>query len=107
MKIIPKEELSGLIDIAKGDDDLLAIVRKYIFHGIPYIFNDNQDAYYEFRNRIAKQFNINFDKEKAIFVVAGAPACSEELQKAGIENFIHIKLNVLETLKTLNTKLGI
>lgn len=46
-------------------------------------------------------------KEKAIFVVAGAPACSEELQKAGIENFIHIRLNVLETLKTLNTKLGI
>jgi hypothetical protein len=69
MKIIPKEELSGLIDIAKGDDDLLAIVRKYIFHGIPYIFNDNQDAYYEFRNRIAKQFNINFGD---VFVVGSA-----------------------------------
>ena len=44
---------------------------------------------------------------KAIFIVAGAPACSEELQKAGIENFIHVRVNVLETLKALNEKLGI
>lgn len=46
-------------------------------------------------------------KDKAIFIVAGAPACSEELQKAGIENFIHVRVNVLETLKALNAKLGI
>ena len=45
--------------------------------------------------------------EKAKFIVAGAPACSEELQKAGIENFIHVRVNVLETLKALNAKLGI
>lgn len=45
--------------------------------------------------------------EKAIFIVAGAPACMEELQKAGIENFIHVRVNVLETLKALNAKLGI
>ncbi|MBR5457118.1 MAG: methylmalonyl-CoA mutase small subunit [Bacteroidaceae bacterium] len=45
--------------------------------------------------------------EKAIFIVAGAPACMEELQKAGIENFIHVRVNVLETLKGLNAKLGI
>ncbi len=46
-------------------------------------------------------------KDKAIFIVAGAPACSEELKAAGIENFIHVRVNVLETLKELNTKLGI
>lgn len=45
--------------------------------------------------------------EKAIFIVAGAPTCMEELQKAGIENFIHVRANVLETLKGLNAKLGI
>ena len=50
---------------------------------------------------------FNAVKEKAIFIVAGAPACSEELQKAGIENFIHVRVNVLETLKALNAKLGI
>ena len=45
--------------------------------------------------------------DKAIFIVAGAPACTEELQKAGIVNFINIKSNVLETLKALNAKLNI
>ena len=45
--------------------------------------------------------------DKAIFIVAGAPACTEELQKAGIVNFINVRSNVLETLKALNAKLGI
>lgn len=45
--------------------------------------------------------------DKAIFIVAGAPACMPELQAAGIENFIHVRVNVLETLKELNRKLGI
>ena len=44
---------------------------------------------------------------KAIFVVAGAPACMPELQAAGIENFIHVRVNVLDTLRELNRKLGI
>ena len=44
---------------------------------------------------------------KALFVVAGAPACSDELKAAGIENFIHIRVNVLETLKDINNKLNI
>ena len=44
---------------------------------------------------------------RALFVVAGAPACAEELKAAGIENFIHVKVNQLETLKLYNEKLGI
>ena len=46
-------------------------------------------------------------KDKALFIVAGAPACMEDLKAAGIENFIHIRCNVLETLKSYNEKLGI
>ena len=42
---------------------------------------------------------------RAMFIVAGAPACMEELQPAGIENFIHVRCNVLETLKEYNAKL--
>ena len=45
--------------------------------------------------------------DSALFVVAGAPACSEDLKAAGIENFIHVKVNQLETLKLFNQKLGI
>ena len=44
---------------------------------------------------------------RAMFVVAGAPACMEDLKAAGIENYIHVKCNVLETLKEYNQKLGI
>ena len=44
---------------------------------------------------------------RAMFVVAGAPACMEDLKAAGIENYIHVKCNVLETLKEYNAKLGI
>lgn len=42
---------------------------------------------------------------RAIFIVAGAPACMEELKAAGIENFIHVRCNVLETLREYNSKL--
>ena len=44
---------------------------------------------------------------RAMFVVAGAPECMEDLKKEGIENFIHVKVNQLETLKEFNSKLGI
>ncbi len=42
---------------------------------------------------------------RAMFVVAGAPACMEDLKKEGIENFIHVKVNVLDTLVDFNAKL--
>ena len=44
---------------------------------------------------------------KAILVVAGAPACTEELQAKGINNFISVKSNVLETLKGYLKQMGI
>jgi methylmalonyl-CoA mutase len=45
--------------------------------------------------------------DSAIFVIAGAPACMEELKAIGIENYVHIRCNVLETLKEFNNKLNI
>ena len=44
---------------------------------------------------------------RAMFIVAGAPACMDELKAAVIENFIHVRCNVLDTLKDYNEKLGI
>ena len=46
-------------------------------------------------------------KDKVLFIVAGAPACMEELKAVGIENFIHVRCNVLEPLKSYNETLGI
>jgi methylmalonyl-CoA mutase len=50
-------------------------------------------------------FELTGDKE--IFVVAGAPACTDDLKAAGINNFINVKSNVLETLQMFNQKMNI
>ena len=42
---------------------------------------------------------------RAEFVVAGAPACTDDLKALGIENFIHVRSNVLETLQQFNQRL--
>ena len=42
---------------------------------------------------------------RAMFVVAGAPACMDELKAQGIEEFIHVRVNVLDTLIKFNAKL--
>ena len=42
---------------------------------------------------------------KAEFVVAGAPACADDLKAIGINNFINVRSNVLETLQAFNAKL--
>lgn len=42
---------------------------------------------------------------RAMFVVAGAPACMEDLKAQGIEHFIHVRVNVLDTLVGFNAKL--
>lgn len=45
--------------------------------------------------------------EKQILVIAGAPACADELKEKGITNFINVKTNLLETLKFYQEELGI
>ena len=49
----------------------------------------------------------NLTKGNEILVVAGAPASMDELKAQGIDNFINVRSNVLETLKAFNEKLGI
>jgi methylmalonyl-CoA mutase len=46
-------------------------------------------------------------KDKFIVVIAGNPACSEELKEAGIENFIHVRSDVPAMLRDFNNKMGI
>lgn len=42
---------------------------------------------------------------RAEFVVAGNPACTDELKAAGIKDFVHVRCNVLDTLKDFNARL--
>lgn len=44
---------------------------------------------------------------RAVFVVAGNPPCTDELKAEGVEHFISIRSNVLDTLQMFNRILGI
>ena len=60
----------------------------------------SDDEYAQFAPEAFKELN-----GRALFVVAGAPACMDELKAQGIESFIHVKCNVLDTLVDFNAKL--
>jgi len=60
----------------------------------------SDDEYAEFAPAAYKYLN-----NRAIFVVAGAPACMEDLQKEGIENYIHVRVNVLDELTKYSNQL--
>jgi len=61
----------------------------------------SDDEYAEIVPAVAEQLG------EEILVVAGAPACADELKAKGITNFIHVKSNILEELKAYQSKLGI
>ncbi len=42
---------------------------------------------------------------RAEFVVAGAPACADDLKAIGIEHFVNVRSNVLDTLREFNSRL--
>jgi len=48
---------------------------------------------------------FNLLSKKAMLVIAGAPACAEELKTKGLQHFISVKSNVLETLKQFQSQL--
>ena len=60
----------------------------------------SDDEYAEYAPAAFKAIN-----GKQIFIVAGAPACMEDLKAQGIEHFINVRSNVLETLKSFNAQL--
>ena len=62
----------------------------------------SDDEYTEFAPQ-----TYNFANNKAIIVVAGSPVCMDELKSQGIQYFIHMKSNVLETLQDFHNILGI
>ena len=45
--------------------------------------------------------------DKAVVVVAGDPECRPELEAKGIKDYIHVRCNVLETLKDYQARMGI
>lgn len=60
----------------------------------------SDDEYAEFAPAAFKYLN-----GRAMFAVAGNPACTDDLKAIGIEHFIHVRVNVLDTLVDFNAKL--
>jgi len=58
--MISKKDLLQIVSESNNYDERLKIVRKYIIHGIPHVFQDRENDFYEFRDCIAKKFQINF-----------------------------------------------
>ena len=86
----------GFKTVEEGVDAALAAKADIV------VICSSDDEYAEYAIPAFKYLN-----GRAMFVVAGAPACMEDLKAAGIENYVHVKCNVLETLKEYNQKLGI
>ena len=62
----------------------------------------SDDEYATFAPEVAEKL-----AGKAIVVVAGDPACKEELQAKGLKHFISVRSNVLQTLEGFQKELGI
>lgn len=60
--MITKQELLENIENANSDSEYLRIVRKYIIHGIPYVFKDRPNQYYDFREQIASHWHVGFQE---------------------------------------------
>lgn len=51
-----------MVSQATNDEDFLRIVRKYLIHGIPHVFANNPEVYYDFREKIALHWNVGFQE---------------------------------------------
>ena len=60
--------LTSLGDVS-SDDELLDFCRRHILHGMPKIFNGDEDKYYSFQKRIADKFKVNFHE---VFITGSA-----------------------------------
>lgn len=47
----------------------LLFVKKFLFHGTPFVFEKKEELYFDFRNRIANKFGIGFHE---VFIVGSA-----------------------------------
>jgi hypothetical protein len=63
------EEFDRLLLKTNLEAERLLFIKKYFFHGIPYIFQDKENEYFEFRNKIASNFDIGFHE---VFIVGSA-----------------------------------
>lgn len=67
--MVSKEQLISKVNQAQTDQHVTEIVRKYLLHGLPFVFDNREEDYFEFRNTIAKHFGIGFHE---VFIVGSS-----------------------------------
>ncbi|WP_312753404.1 hypothetical protein [Rummeliibacillus suwonensis] len=63
------KEFDEILVSMQSPQERTDFIRKYFFHGTPYVFNNRENEYFDFRNKISKQFNISFHE---VFIVGSA-----------------------------------
>lgn len=58
--LIELKDLQEKIEAANTDDMYVDIVRKYLFHGTPFVYNNRENDYYDFRAIIANHWGVKF-----------------------------------------------
>ncbi len=54
------EEFLKILTEINEDEDTLDFCRKSVLHGTPWLFQEREEEFYDFRKRIADNFNISF-----------------------------------------------
>ena len=63
------EEFLATLAATHDEEALLDLCRKRSLHGTPFVFRGEEDAYYEFRKKIANNFKVNFHE---VFITGSA-----------------------------------
>lgn len=54
------ESFRTKLAVAKEQNELLDFCRKHVLHGIPFVFENRPDEYYDFKKLITNEFHISF-----------------------------------------------
>lgn len=59
------------IELLKADtpDKKSTFIQRHLVHGVPYVFNGDENKYFDFRNRIAKRFGVQYQE---VFIVGSS-----------------------------------
>ena len=58
--LISQFDFQLLINQANSFEDYSSLVRKYLFHGLPFVFDNRESDYYDFRATVASKWNVRF-----------------------------------------------
>lgn len=54
------ESFRAKLEVARERNELLDFCRKHVLHGIPFVFKDRPEEYYDFKKIITHEFDISF-----------------------------------------------